>query len=592
MKASGCPLYNQRISSFEKDSILDSLLQSHVRLIEDAVRAAQAAGDLPQFTLPPVDIKPPNRAEMGDYAYAGALAVAKAAGMKPLDIANVIARHLQPAPFVSAVEIAPPGFINFRLNPDWLREQVDAIIAAGDTFGNITIGAGKRAQVEFVSANPTGPLHIGRSRGAIVGDAMARMLEAAGYTVEREYYFNNAGMQMVHLGNSMRLRYLEALGEAVEMPAPQDETFYQGQYLVDFAKDLVAEVGDTWKDKDGPAFKEYVEKRMFVVIRGTLDRVNIRHDYFFNENSLYESGAVWKTLEALDAKGDIYASPFRETADEEERAKKANMASAKWFRSTRYGDSEDRVMLRGDGTPTYALPDIAYHINKIERGFDLLVNILGADHFTEHQVVKYGLQALGYDTSHIHVVILQFVRLIRQGKEVKMSTRRGNYETLDDLIDQTSADAVRYMLLARNANSGLDFDLDLAVAQSSNNPVYYIQYAYVRTLGILREAEVRGVSDDGADLSVLGAEELSFIKRCLTLGDEIAVATTALEPHRIAFYAHELASMFHPMYDRVRVFGEGIDPAVAKARLRFYKAAQTVFKRVLGMMGMSTPERM
>lgn len=571
---------------------MDSLLQSHATLIERAVAAAQAAGDLPAFTLPPVEIKPASRADMGDYAYAGALAVAKAAGMKPLDIAQAIAKHLESADFIASAEVAPPGFVNFRLNPDWLRGQIDRIIKEGSHFGNISIGEGKRAQVEFVSANPTGPLHIGRSRGAIVGDTIARILQAAGYDVEREYYFNNAGKQMQHLGTSMRLRYLEALGEQVEMPAAQDETFYQGQYLIDFAKDLVAEVGDTWKSEDWPTFKEYVEKRMFAVIKTTLERVNIRHDYFFNENSLYETEDVWKTLAQLDALGLIYKSPYRESADEEEKAQKANAAPATWFRSTRLGDNEDRVVLRSDGSPTYSLPDIAYHMNKLSRGFDLLVNILGADHFTEHQVVKYGVTALSGDAAKIRVVILQFVRLIRNGKEVKMSTRRGNYETLDDLIDQTSTDAVRYMLLARNANSKLDFDLDLAVAQSSDNPVYYIQYAYVRTHGILREADLRNVSDEGADLSLLGAEELSFIKKCLTLGDEIATAANSLEPHRIAFYAHDLAALFHPMYDRVRVFGEGIDPEVARARLRFYKAAQVAFRRVLGLMGMGTPERM
>ncbi|MBK8137447.1 MAG: arginine--tRNA ligase [Chloroflexi bacterium] len=571
---------------------MDSLLKSHALLIESAVYAAQSAGDLPQFTLPTIEIKPPSRPEMGDYAYAGALAVSKVLGMKPIDIATAIAKHLKKPDFLSSIEVVPPGFVNFRLNSDWLRTQIDGIIAAGDSFGSIQIGTGKRAQVEFVSANPTGPLHIGRSRGAIVGDTIARILEAAGYTVEREYYFNNAGTQMLYLGTSMRLRYLEALGEAVEMPAAQDETFYQGQYLVDFARDLVAEIGDAWKSMDWKPFKEYVEKRMFNVIKATLERVNIRHDYFFNENSLYETEAVWETLSALESIDAIYSSPYRDTADDEEKAKKANMPSAKWFRSTRFGDVEDRVVLRSDGSPTYTLPDIAYHMEKLSRGFDLLVNILGADHDTEHKVVKYGVGALGGDTSKIHVIILQFVRLIRQGKEVKMSTRRGNYETLDDLIDQTSADAVRYMLLARNANSRLDFDLDLAVAQSSDNPVYYIQYAYVRTLGILREAELRGVSDDGADLSILGAEELGFIKRCLTLGDEILLSVAALEPHRIAFYAHELASAFHPMYDRVRVFGEGVEPEVSRARLRFYRATQTVFKRVLGLMGMSTPERM
>lgn len=571
---------------------MDSLLNAHAGLIQRAVAAAQAAGDLPVFDLPTVEIKPPARAEMGDYAYAGALAVAKAVGMKPFDIAQAIVKHLPSAQFVAGVEAVPPGFVNFRLSADWLRAQIDAIIAAGDSFGTLSIGAGKRAQVEFVSANPTGPLHIGRSRGAIVGDTMARLLEAAGYAVEREYYFNNAGMQMKHLGVSLQVRYLQQIGDDVAQPASDDGTFYQGEYLIDIAKDLVAEVGDAWRDRPWEDFKGYAEKKMFDMIRQTLKRISIEHDVFFNENSLYESGAVWDTLKALEAAGLIYESPVRDTEPDEVKAENAHLPPAKWFRSTALGDVEDRVVVKNDGTPTYTLPDIAYHLNKLERGFDLLVNVLGADHDTEHKVVKYGLKALGYDIDKIHVIIMQFVRLIRDGKEVKMSTRRGNYETLDDLIDQTSPDAVRYMLLARSANSRLDFDLDLAVKQSSDNPVYYIQYAHVRTAGILREAEVRGFSDAGADLGLLGSEELAFVKRCLTLGDEIAVCAATFEPHRIAFFAQDLANQFHPMYDRIRVFGEGIDVEVAKARLRFYKAANVAFRRVLTLMGMSTPDRM
>ncbi len=570
---------------------MESLLKAHVGLIESAVNAAQAAGDLPAFALPPVEIKPPNRPEMGDYAYAGALAVAKAAGMKPIDIANTIARHMPSAPFLAAVEVAPPGFINFRLSQEWLRAQVGAIISAGDSLGRLKLGEGKRAQVEFVSANPTGPLHIGRSRGAIVGDTIARLLEAAGYEVEREYYFNNAGMQMQHLGNSLRIRYLQALDLPVELPK-EEGTFYQGEYLKDFAAQLVAERGDSMKDAGWEAFKAYAEVKMFEMIRQTLERIHIKHDVFFNENSLYDSGAVSETLEALQERGLIYVSPVRENESEEVKAKAVGQPAAHWFRSTRFGDTEDRVVLKSDGSATYTLPDIAYHLNKLGRGFDLLVNVLGADHFVEHQVVKYGVQALGGDASKIHVIIMQFVRLIRDGKEVKMSTRRGDYETLDDLIDQTSSDAVRYMLLARNANSRLDFDLDLAVKQSTDNPVYYIQYAYVRCSGILREAETRQFAPDTVDMTLLDDEALTFIRRVLTLGDVIAHAVTNYEPHHIAFYAHDLASAFHTLYDRLRVFGDGIDPDAAAARLRFYQAAHVAFKRVLGLMGMSAPDRM
>lgn len=568
------------------------LPHEHARLVERAIRAAQAAGDLPPFEMPAIEIRPPKRSDQGDYATAVALQSAKLAAMNPFDLATIISRHLPSAEFVGAVEVIKPGFINFRLSEDWLRAQVETIIAQGDQLFQLDLGAGQRAQVEFVSANPSGPLTVGRSRGAVVGDATARVLEAAGYVVEREYYFNNAGAQMVNLGNSLRLRYLQALGLPVTIPDPEDMSFYRGDYLIDFARDLVNEQGDALANADWQPFKAYAERRMFDWIRATLARVNIRHDIFFNENTLYDTGAVWKTLDALQARGYVYRSPLAESASEEERRDAGGKGEAVWFRSTALGDEKDRVMVKSDGTPTYTLPDIAYHVNKLERGFDLLVNILGADHGAQHKVVKYGLQALDMDVSRIHVIIVQMVRTVRDGKEVRMSTRRGIYDTLDDLIDQTSPDVVRYMLLARSPNSHLDFDLDLAVRQSNDNPVYYIQNAHVRCAGILREAAARGLADDGADLSLLGETELRFVRKALELGEVIELAATHLEAHRVAFYALELATLFHPIYDSVRALHSDVPPNVARARLRFYRAAQIVFRRVLTLMGMSAPERM
>jgi len=571
---------------------LKRLPYEHAQLITQAIQAAQQSGELPAFEIPTIEIRPPKKAEQGDYAAAVAMQLAKTIGKNPFDVASIIVKHLPKADFTSEVEAIKPGFINFRLSSAWLQTQVENIITEGENVFALDLGKGKRAQVEFVSANPTGPLHVGRSRGAMVGDTIARLLEAAGYTVEREYYFNNAGVQMVNLGNSMRVRYLEALGLPVQVPAEDDKTFYQGEYLKDFAKDLAAEQGDSLKDADWKPFKEYAETRMFEVIKQTLKRVNIQHDVFFNENSLFESEAVWETLAALEKAGHIYESAARENADEEELAKSKNLPPAKWFRSSTFGDNEDRVVVKNDGIPTYTLPDIAYHVNKIKRGFDLLVNILGADHGAQYKVVQYGVQALGYDPSVINVVIIQLVRMIRDGVEMKMSTRRGDIETLDDLIDQTSPDVVRYILLARSADSHLNFDLDLAVKQSNDNPVYYIQNAYVRCAGIFREAESRGLTDEGADISLLGEAELRFIRKALELGDIIELSATTLEPHRIAFYAHELASTFHPIYDEVRALHGDVAPDLAKARLRFYRAAQFIFKRLLTLMGMSAPERM
>jgi arginyl-tRNA synthetase len=569
-------------------------------LVQTALIALKASGVFPEFEPPSIEIRAPKKADQGDYACAVAMQVAAQAGLKaakvnPFDISLQIVERLPQADFLAAAEAVRPGFINFRLNESWLKTQVESIILEGDNLFSLSIGSGKRAQVEFVSANPTGPLHVGRSRGAMVGDTMARLLEAAGYTVEREYYFNNAGVQMMNLGNSLRIRYLEALGDAVEVPSADDKFFYQGTYLRDFAQDLVAEHGDSLRSADWKPFKEYAEAQMLQVIKDTLARVNIHHDVFFNENSLYDTEAVWETLKRLEAKGHVYRAAQPEHAGDakaDTTTEDDTKGVATWFRSAPLGDKQDRVLVKSDGNPTYTLPDIAYHANKIERGFDLLINVLGADHGSQYKVVGYGINALGLDASKIHVILIQLVSMIRDGKEVKISTRAGNSETLDDLINLTSPDVVRYLLLARNANSHLDFDLDLAVKQSNENPVYYIQNAHVRCAGIFREAEVRGITDEGADLGLLGETELRFIRKVQELGEVIALAAQDYEPHRIAFYAHELASVFHPIYDEVRALSSDIPAPLQKARLRFYRAAQISFKRVLTLMGMTAPERM
>lgn len=560
-------------------------------LVHEAIQNAQSAGELPSVEIPDIEVKPPRKAEQGDYGASVALAMAKLVGKPPLEVANIIAKYMNKPDFISAIEVAPPGFVNVRLDENWIRSLVTMLITSGETFGKLDIGTGKRAQVEFLSANPTGPITIGRSRGAILGDAIARVLEETGYDVEREYYFNNAGAQMRNLGESLRIRYLQALGQEVEIP--DMEKFYQGEYLIDYAKDLIDEKGDALKDADWQPFKEYAEKRMFEWIKETCQRIGIRHDVFFNENTLYDTGAVWEVLEKLRERGYIYTSVTREgETDEAIIAKSAELKPAQWFRSTQFGDDEDRVLVKSNGEPTYTLPDIAYHINKIERGFDLLVNILGADHFTQAQVVRMGVQALGYDPSPIRVIHVQMVSVVRDGKPFKGSTRRGIFDTLDELIDLTSADAVRYFLLQRSPDSHLKFDINVAVSKSNDNPVYYIQYAHVRCSGILREAEARGVTADDADLSLLGAEELNFLRKCLEFPDVMQTASENLTPHIIAFYALELANIFHPMYDRVRAFVDGIDLNLQKARLAFYIAVKAMFKRVLTVLGMTAPERM
>ncbi len=574
---------------------MKQLNQELEKTISAALLSAQADGRLPTFDVPAIPVSPPKRADQGDLSYP-AMGLARLARKSPLDIARLIVDSMNSLEYIDSIEVVPPGFINFTIAADYLKRQVDTIIAEGDDFFRLDIGAGKTAQVEFVSANPSGPITIGHTRGAVIGDAMARLLAAAGYQVQREYYYNNAGNQMVILGKSLMLRYLQQIGAEIDYPAD----YYQGKYLVDVAARLVDENGDSLRDRDWAYFKDAAESQMFQWINRSLASIDIKHDEFFNETSLFECGQIWRTLELMRENGHVYEATHWEGADAAEvvDVSAKGYEPATWFRSSAFGDEKDRVMVKSDGAPTYTLPDIAYHSDKLERGFDIAVNVLGTDHFSQAQVVKYGLQALGMDPAPIHVIFVQMVRAVRwnqvrgEYEAVKQSKRAGDFDTLDDLVEMTSADAVRYHMLARSPNSQLDFDVDQVVKQSNENPVYYIQNAYVRCAGIFREADERGFSDEDADLGLLGADELRFIRKALELGNVIEQAVLNYEPHKIAFYAHELASVFHPIYDRVRVLHSEVPPDVAKARLRFYRAAAVVFHRVLRLMGMSAPERM
>ena len=576
-------------------SALEQLNKTLEAAIESALRSAQQAGELPQFEIPRIPVSPPKRAGQGDWAYP-AMGLARLARKSPLDIARLIVDRLPKLGFAGKIEIAPPGFINCTIADDYLRKQIDAMLAAGTVYFRLDIGEGKRAQVEFVSANPSGPITIGHTRNAVVGDAMARLLETAGYAVQREYYYNNAGNQMIILGKSLQLRYWQQLGDDAPLPADH----YQGEYLVDIARDLVAEHGESLRGQSWHFFKEVAEQVMFRWIKRSLAAINIQHDAFFNETSLFDSGQIWSVLDTMREHGHIYQATHWEGADADEIADVTSKGyePATWFRSSSFGDEKDRVMVKSDGVPTYTLPDIAYHRDKLERGFDIAVNVLGTDHFSQAQVVKHGLRALGMDPAPIDVIFLQMVRAVRWNAElgdfeaVKQSKRAGDFDTLDDLVAMTSADAVRYHMLARSPNSQLDFDVDQVVKQSNENPVYYIQNAYVRCAGILREAADRGFDGDDADLNLLGKEELKFIRKALEMGNVIEQAITLYEPHKIAFFAHELAGVFHPIYDEVRVLHSEVPAETAKARLRFYRAASTVFGCLLQLMGMSAPERM
>lgn len=535
-----------------------------------AIEQAQHNGDLPAFDLPAIIIEKPRDTAYGDYACPSAMKMARLARMAPLKIAEVIEANFPDLSYLAGTNVVPPGFINFRLSKHYLQQQVQEILDKGAEYATFQLGKGKRSQVEFVSANPTGPLTVGRGRGGVMGDTLARAMEAAGYQVSREYYFNNAGRQMEILGQSLKIRYQQALGQEIAL----EEDHYQGEYLYWIAMVLVGQHGDDLADEQPEKFSKIAEQTIFASIRATLRRLNINFDVYFNEVDLYDSGRVWEALEALKQKGAAY-----------------ELDGAYWFKSTDLGDDKDRVLVKSSGEPTYRMTDIAYHWHKAERGFDVVVDIFGADHHATAPTVLMGVQALGYDADFVHVLLHQFVTLIRGGEQVRMSTRKGHFVTLDELMDEVGADAVRYYMLSRSANSTIDFDMDLAVEQSDKNPVYYIQNAHVRCAGIFRKwadaGHPAGAGQD-ADLSLLTHEnELAFLSKAVELVEVLELIATQYEPHHIAFYAYDLAASFHPAYETCRVLHSEVPEPLRLARLQFYRAAKQLFARVLDLMGMS-----
>jgi len=549
------------------------------QLIEGAIKEAQQSGDLAKFEVPEVTVERPRDPAHGDYATPVCLQMARLARMAPIKIAQTVVKHLPQADFIGQVEVAHPGFVNFTLSSQWLAGQVETILTAGQSWGHLNLGKGRKAQVEFVSANPTGPLTVGRTWGAVLGDTIANILTAAGYDVTREYYFNNAGRQMHLLGESVRARYLELLGQPAELP----EEGYQGDYIWDIARDILDKEGEGLLEAGWEPFKERAEAWVFQNIKATLDRFGIRFDVFYNENSLYESGRVNQAIQGLTQSGYAYQKD-----------------GAVWFRAQQFGAEKDRVLVKSTGEPTYRLPDIAYHVHKLQRGFDLVVDIFGADHHAQWPDVVAGVRALGYDTSGIKVIIHQFISLIKDGQPVKMSTRRGEFVTLDELLDMVTTestpgkDVVRFMLLTRSPDRSMVFDLDLAVKQSDENPVYYVQYAHARIASILRFAEEGGVDSSGGNVALLThPSELALIRQMLLLPEVVEQAALELAPHRLTYYAQQLASAFHAFYRDCRVVSS--DPREAeltKARLKLARAAKVVLARTLSLMGMTAPERM
>lgn len=549
--------------------------------IQAAIEKAQAAGDLPAFEIPAAVVEKPRDASHGDYATpfamqaASAIRKAQLPKMAPKLIADALIKHLALPDYVNEVTISPQGFINFSLSEPFIQRQIEEILSAPSAYGSFNMGQNKKTMVEFVSANPTGPLTVGRGRGGVMGDTLARAMTAAGYDVTREYYFNNAGRQIEMLGESLKIRYRQILGETAKLT----EEHYQGEYLYWIAAVLVGQHGNSMLDAPTKEFSEIAEQTIFASIRATLRRLNIAFDVYYNENDLYTTGRIWEALEDLNEKGFAY---------EED--------GAHWFKSTALGDDENRVLVKSSGEPTYRMADIAYHWHKAERDFDLVVDIFGADHHATAPTVMMGIKALGYNPDFVHILLHQFVTLIKDGKEFRMSTRRGHYVTLDELMDEVGVDPVRYFMLSRSANSTINFDMDLAVEQSDKNPVYYIQNAHVRCAGIFRKWNEAGLdenADEGADLSLLTSEyELAFLRKGLELAETLELMVTQYEPHHIAFYAYDLAAAFHQAYENCRVLHSEVPRPLQLARLRFYRAAKQLLARVLYLMGMSAPEVM
>ncbi len=551
--------------------------------LRDAVGEAQRTGALPQFGLPQSGlVERPQKADHGDFASGLPLRVAKAAKRPPLEIAQVLADALaqegDDGP-LGEVSAALPGFVNFRLSDDWLRAQVEAIRAAGDTFGNVDAGAGRRVQIEFVSVNPTGPVHVGHARGAVLGSGLASALTAAGFDVTREYYVNDAGNQMELFYRSVFARYAEALGRT-DVPLPEDG--YRGAYLVELGEELAGRHGPRYLEmNEAAAVAELGEEalnRMLEVIRADLDRIGVGFDVWFRERDLYANGQYEETMALL-----------------RERGYTAVRDGAEWFTSTALGDEKDNVIVRSTGAPTYFASDIAYHRDKFgRRGFDRVIDIWGADHQGHVPRMKAVMQALDLDPDRLTILIGQLVTLKHGGDIVRASKRSGNIVTLGDLVDEVGADACRYFFLARAAESQMEFDLELARKESSENPVYYVQYAHARIAGILRQAAERGVEWDDGDTALLtDPAELALVRRMLQLPEIVDSIAVTLAPHSLPHYAVDLATAFHWFYDHCRVLSS--DPADAplmKARLKLTEAARVALARTLTLMGMSTPETM
>lgn len=558
--------------------IVEEVRAELARALSGALQAARHQGAIRVDEAPDFTVEAPREKEHGDFAANLAMLLAKPARMAPRKAAEILVQNLSLAgTWIERVEIAGPGFINFYLNPLWVYQALPRIINSGKDYGRVDVGRGKKVQVEFVSANPTGLLHMGNARGAALGDSIAAILDFAGYDVAREFYINDAGNQIENFGLSLEARYLQLVGRDAQVP----EEGYHGEDIVETVRGFIALNGgrllDVPQEKRRFALVKYALAEKLEAIKKVLGDFGVSYDVWFSEQSLHDSGAVQDTLNFLKKRGCIYESE-----------------DALWFKATDFGVEKDEVVVRSNGIPTYFASDVAYHRNKFQRGFEWVIDIWGADHHGHVPRMKGAVSALGYDPSALDVVIMQLVRLYKGGEIVRMSKRSGQFVTLEELVEEVGRDAARYFFVMRGADSHLDFDLDLAKAESNENPVYYIQYAHARICSILRQYAEQGGSMPGldeVDLSLLIEEyELALARKLADFPVEVASAAAGLAPQRIARYLHELAGLLHSFYNSHRVITS--DKGVSAARLVLVNATRITLENALCLLGLTAPERM
>ena len=564
-------------------------------LVIDSLQAMVAAGQLPDgLNMGPVAVEPPRDASHGDMATNAAMVLAKAAGQKPRDIAEALAGRLAEDARIMSAEVAGPGFLNLRLDASVWADVTGAVLAAGTDYGRSDMGAGQKVNVEYVSANPTGPLHVGHTRGAVFGDALASLLDFAGHEVTREYYINDGGAQVDVLARSAFERYREACGLSPEIA----EGLYPGDYLVPVGEAIKEKYGDSLLDKGEEVWladlRLFVTDLMMDMIRADLAALGIKMDAFFSEKSLYGTGRIEDAIAELDAKGLIYRGtlePPKGKVPEDWEPREQML-----FRSTAHGDDVDRPIQKSDGAWTYFAPDIAYHYDKVQRGFDQLINIFGADHGGYVKRMKAAVSALSDGKVPLDIKLTQLVRLFKNGEPFKMSKRAGNFVTLRDVVDLVGSDVARFVMLTRKNDAPLDFDFDKVLEQSRDNPVFYVQYAHARVSSAMRKAAAAGIATDGAPV-IEDAAEIALAKKLADWPRQVEIAARGHEPHRIAFYLYDLAGDFHALWNRGNEkpglrFVQDNDPAASAAKIPLARATGVVISAGLAILGVKPAEEM